>query len=61
MDNYTLFSKELSICYFLQNEEMNEKEMNEAFEEDETIIQGILMGMIMVDDEIGNLWSEENE
>lgn len=61
MDNYTLFSKELSICYFLQNEEMNEKEMNEAFEEDETIIQGILMGMIMVDDEIENLWSEENE
>lgn len=61
MDNYTLFSKELSICYFLQNEEMNEKEMSEAFEEDQTIIQGILMGMIMVDDKIENLWSEENE
>lgn len=52
MDNYQRFSKELSICYFMQNEELTEQEMEKSFLEDETIIQGELMSMLLDVDEL---------
>lgn len=61
MDKYKLFSKELSICYFMQNEGMTEEKMMDAFSEDETIIQGELMGMLMDADDLGELGDEDEE
>lgn len=55
MDWYKIFSKELSICYFVQNENLTEKEMEECYEEDKTIIEGILMSLLMDVDELENL------
>lgn len=55
MDWYKVFSKELSICYFVQNEGLADEELEEAFVEDETIIQGELMGMLMEMNELEEL------
>lgn len=62
MDNYKIFSKELSICYFLQNEELSDLEITECYEEDSTIIMGELMSMLINDDDdMGELWGDEDE
>lgn len=52
---YKIFSKELSLCYFMQNENLTDSEMSECYEEDKTIIEGILMGLLMEVDELEEL------
>ena len=46
-DWYKIFAMELGICYFAQNENLDDDELGEAFEEDETILEGILMEMLL--------------
>lgn len=47
MDWYKIFSKELSLCYFMQNQDLKDIEMEECYEEDKTILEGILMVLLM--------------
>ena len=46
MEWIKIFSLELGRCYIEQNLEFNDKEMEECFEEDKTILEGVLMSLL---------------
>ena len=47
MEWYNVFSKELSLSYFMQNEDLGDEELEECWNEDKTIVEGILMSLLM--------------
>ena len=59
MEWIKVFSLELGLCYTEQNLELNNEEMEECFNEDQTILEGVLMSLLSEQPKLDPFYTKE--